>query len=758
MNKGFTRKRSRYHSQKIDKFLIQEYEHRKKEIQLLLIGLSNSGKNTFCKQMRLHFGDGFPVSYRNEMKSIILANITDAIAMVLEYMKEVNITFSDILAHKLQEYLVNSRSENGWIIKDFIIFDEQYKTINDNNNANEHIVKHSKSTLNNQLHNTTEHLLIHHSLNDNNYVTTNCNLPCITSFTKLTIPSNQLIQSNSQYYVTNPTINSINHTNKLIDTSDCNKQTIINNTTDIDNSSSIPNTGSITDSIVEKFLYYVHENNSIPPSVLKKFESIIDVKSIDNWQNIIKDKNVLHHLINILLQSGIDNWSAFLMHQSTPPPIPTTLPPISVEDELLDYIVTSDGCDISEEADEDGDDNNNNDDDDNSENDDDDDDDDDESGLMNTSNTLVRTPFGNDSVGEGFISNNHDDVNEGDGDDDENRNREDEDWDNYINHLPDLKTEDVTDNKPNRKISLSARRKHKDDDHNKCENNASNLKLNYIELSSNFNLLKFSIDQLNEKNYTKHKISLNSLQIIMKIITDQIEFRKVFIEYLPILTQRSYAGSYFIKCLDRIIQDDYVPTLQDLLIMKQSSKAVKESLLSIGSITLRTINLGEYSEHKQLNKQFHYFESVNMILFFISLEDVYRYSRTVEGNNMFDHQTFKLFKEIVNSPDLTRKDIVVYLNKYDVLKSIITPTMNDNINNMTTNKNVNEKNIDDIDWTRFIEKIKSYLMVLRNNANIKGPRLLFHVICALDIDKMKWILKDTLRTIIELNRKRHLIF
>ncbi|CAH8562234.1 unnamed protein product [Heterobilharzia americana] len=44
MNKGFNRKRSRYHSHKIDKFLLQEYEHRKKEIQLLLIGLPNSGK------------------------------------------------------------------------------------------------------------------------------------------------------------------------------------------------------------------------------------------------------------------------------------------------------------------------------------------------------------------------------------------------------------------------------------------------------------------------------------------------------------------------------------------------------------------------------------------------------------------------------------------------------------------------------------------------------------------------------------------
>lgn len=56
--------------------------------------------------MRLHFGDGFPVSYRNEMKPTILANTTDAIAMVLEYMKDANISFSDILAHVSESIFV----------------------------------------------------------------------------------------------------------------------------------------------------------------------------------------------------------------------------------------------------------------------------------------------------------------------------------------------------------------------------------------------------------------------------------------------------------------------------------------------------------------------------------------------------------------------------------------------------------------------------------------------------------------------------
>ncbi|VDO47347.1 unnamed protein product [Schistosoma margrebowiei] len=686
--------------------------------------------------MRLHFGDGFPVSYRNEMKPTILANTTDAIAMVLEYMKDANISFSDILAHKLQEYLVNSRSENGWITKDFIIFDEKYTT--NSNHIDYHILKRQESSFKTKVNHDTEHFTYpyyddphakyfnHH--HHHNCITISSSLPSFTISTSLSPSFNESIQSTSQQYLSNTN----NPLNKIHDftmetynscipssfnttstttttttpatTTICTMHTSTTNTTisssstttTDNNNNNIANTDSITDSIVEKFLYYVHENNSIPPSVLKKFESIIGIKSIDNWQNIIENKTLLHYLIHVLLQSGIDNWSSFLMYQSTPPPAPTTLPPISVEDEFLDYIVTSDSCDTSEEGDDDDDDG------------DDNERDDIESGLVNSSNcslarTLVKSSSDIIDIDE-FINYNEDDDDEDDDEEEEKRNNLNEDW----NHLADFKTEDGFIHKSIRKLSINTKRR------NKKSGNLPYLNRNYIELNSNFNLLEFSIDQLTNINYSEHKISLNSLQIIMKIITDQCEFRNAFLQYYPILSQKTYAGSYFIKCVDRIIQDDYIPTLQDLLIMKQSSKAVRESLITIGSITLRTINLGEHSEH--LNKQFHYFESVNMILFFISLEDVYRFTY-VQGNKFVNHQTFKLFEDIVNSPDLTKKDILVFLNKYDILKSIISQ-----INNDTTQITINKED----DKT--------------------------------DIDKMKWIIKDSIRTILEINRKRHLIF
>ncbi|CAH8582586.1 unnamed protein product [Schistosoma rodhaini] len=771
MNKELTRKRSRYHSHKIDKFLLQEYEHRKKEIQLLLIGLPNSGKNTFCKQMRLHFGDGFPISYRNEMKSTILANTTDAIAMVLEYMKDANITFSDILAHRLQEYLVNSRSENGWITKDFIIFDDKYTatTTNNNNNMDYHNLQRQESSFKTNLNHVTDHLTSPYDY-DHHSITTSSSLPSITMSTSLIPSFNESIQSISQQYLssinipsnkihhltteTNDScIHSLLHTTTTTTTTTTNSSSMmpINTTITTTSSSMMPinttntttttttsigNTDSITDSIVDKFLSYVHENNSIPPSVFKKFESIIGIKSMENWRDIIENKTLLHHLIHVLLQSGIDNWSSFLMYQSgpAPPPAPTTLPPLSVEDELLNYIVMSDSHDTSEDGDDDNDHER----------------DATESGLVNSSNSsLVRTLVkstsytGDIDVFINYDEDDDDDDDDGDDDDDEEtRNNVNEDFNNLVG----IKTEDGLVYKSIRKLSINTRRRNKSLD-NKLASFNSYINHNYIELNSHFNLLKLSMDQLNDLNYLKkHKISLNSLQIIMKIITDQIEFRNIFIKLYSILEEKSYSGLYFIKCIDRIIQDDYIPTLQDLLIMKQSSKAVRESLISIGSITLRTINLGEQSEH--LNKQFHYFESVNMILFFISLEDVYRFTY-IQGNKIIHHPSFKLFEDVIHSPDLTKKDIIVFLNKYDKLKVLITQYNNNNNNN--------KDHVDKIDWNTFIQRIKSNLIELYNNHN-KTSRLLFHITCLLDIDKMKWIINDSIRTIIEINRKRHLIF
>ncbi|CAH8591455.1 unnamed protein product [Heterobilharzia americana] len=421
MNKGFNRKRSRYHSHKIDKFLLQEYEHRKKEIQLLLIGLPNSGKNTFCKQLRLHFGDGFPTSFRVDMKSTILANTTDAIALVLEYMKESNILFSDILAHRLQEYLVNSRSENGWITKDFILFEPEY-----NNTNSCSVFKRQEVTVKAKHNEKTDQINIPNYLSHNPSVMSTCTMVGSVATGSATTTDVTTDQSNTGDYLkpindTSTTVNNLS-TESYSSSFHLSSNTVVNKA----------NTKSITDSIVERFLLYVNEHNSIPPSVLKKFESVIDIKSFDNWQNIIHDKVTLHHLIHLLLQSGIDNWSSFLMHSSTPPPAPTTLPPVSVEDELLDYIVTSESLDSSEEGEDD---------------DDDSEDDrygeDEESGLTNSSNspprTLVNSPSSTREIKNLIYYNDNDDDNDDHADSSDQEDIDYDDWENCIDHLADLK-------------------------------------------------------------------------------------------------------------------------------------------------------------------------------------------------------------------------------------------------------------------------------------------------------------------------------
>ncbi|GAB1604019.1 guanine nucleotide-binding protein G(i) subunit alpha-2-like [Argonauta hians] len=82
-------------SRSIDHQLDEERERRQREIQLLVLGASGSGKSTFIKQMRIKYGDGFPESERHYFKPFIYENITHALHHVLDHMTAMEIDYND---------------------------------------------------------------------------------------------------------------------------------------------------------------------------------------------------------------------------------------------------------------------------------------------------------------------------------------------------------------------------------------------------------------------------------------------------------------------------------------------------------------------------------------------------------------------------------------------------------------------------------------------------------------------------------------
>ena len=61
---------------------------------LWISGGACSGKSTFIKQLRLHYGDGFPEPEREKYRNQVYDNISYAINKIIDQMKRLQIPFA----------------------------------------------------------------------------------------------------------------------------------------------------------------------------------------------------------------------------------------------------------------------------------------------------------------------------------------------------------------------------------------------------------------------------------------------------------------------------------------------------------------------------------------------------------------------------------------------------------------------------------------------------------------------------------------
>ncbi|KAF8571331.1 hypothetical protein P879_00765 [Paragonimus westermani] len=110
--------------------------------------------------------------------------------------------------------------------------------------------------------------------------------------------------------------------------------------------------------------------------------------------------------------------------------------------------------------------------------------------------------------------------------------------------------------------------------------------------------------------------------------------------------------------------------------MRQPSNAIRETLTLIGSTAVRTVDLAEQSHY--LHKHLHYFESVDTVMFIVSLSNRLFSSHQTEAESELE-ASVRLFETIVTSPHMLKKDFIVFLNKLDLLRSEIEEASSDDI-------------------------------------------------------------------------------
>ncbi|XP_071797319.1 guanine nucleotide-binding protein subunit alpha-13-like [Asterias amurensis] len=129
--------------------------------------------------------------------------------------------------------------------------------------------------------------------------------------------------------------------------------------------------------------------------------------------------------------------------------------------------------------------------------------------------------------------------------------------------------------------------------------------------------------------------------------------------------QMADSVKYFLNELDRVGQEDFLPTRQDILFARKATKGIVEHVIDIKNVPFRFVDVG--GQRSQRQKWFQCFENVTSILFLVSssefdqvlMEDRVT-NRLVESCNIFD--------TIVNHKYFSTVSVILFLNKTDLLE------------------------------------------------------------------------------------------
>ncbi|XP_075062595.1 guanine nucleotide-binding protein subunit alpha-15 isoform X2 [Mixophyes fleayi] len=128
------------------------------------------------------------------------------------------------------------------------------------------------------------------------------------------------------------------------------------------------------------------------------------------------------------------------------------------------------------------------------------------------------------------------------------------------------------------------------------------------------------------------------------------------------------SATYYLTNLERITQDGYQATNEDILRIRVPTTGINEYCFTVDKVNLRMVDVGgQKSERK---KWIHCFENVNALIYLASLSE---YDQQLEENRKENRmrESLALFKSIMELPWFKETPIILFLNKTDLLEEKI---------------------------------------------------------------------------------------
>jgi len=157
-----------------------------------------------------------------------------------------------------------------------------------------------------------------------------------------------------------------------------------------------------------------------------------------------------------------------------------------------------------------------------------------------------------------------------------------------------------------------------------------------------------------------------TLGAYIKSVYEDPGIKKTFEQYTSFHLLDS--TDYFLSNIDRIVQPDYTPTIDDLLRCRAKTTGIQELTIDIEQNRLIIVDVG--GQRSERKKWIHCFQDVTAVLFFVALSeyDLKLYEEE-ETNRM--HESLKLFDDICNSKWFVSIPIILFLNKIDLFRDKI---------------------------------------------------------------------------------------
>ncbi|XP_032994789.1 guanine nucleotide-binding protein subunit alpha-13 [Lacerta agilis] len=122
---------------------------------------------------------------------------------------------------------------------------------------------------------------------------------------------------------------------------------------------------------------------------------------------------------------------------------------------------------------------------------------------------------------------------------------------------------------------------------------------------------------------------------------------------------------YFLDNLDKLGEQDYLPSQQDILLARKPTKGIHEYDFEIKNVPFKMVDVG--GQRSERKRWFECFDSVTSILFLVSSSE---FDQVLMEDRLTNRLTesLNIFETIVNNRVFSNVSIILFLNKTDLLE------------------------------------------------------------------------------------------